>query len=39
MNKFRGGLQAKQIENAGLPSALLLRVRTKPQKISSSDWN
>lgn len=39
MNKFRGGLQAKQMmENAGLPSAVIFRVLTKPQITRSSDW-
>lgn len=40
MNKFRGGLQAKQMmKNAGLPSAVILRVLTKPQITRSSDWS
>jgi hypothetical protein len=39
MNKYRGSLQAKQMmENAGLPSDVILRVLTKPQRIRSSDW-
>jgi hypothetical protein len=39
VNKFRGGLQAQQMmENAGLPSSVILRVLAKPQKIRSSDW-
>lgn len=40
MNKFRGGLQAKQMmKNAGLPSAVILWVLTKPQITRSSDWS
>ena len=40
VNKFRGSLQAKQMmESAGLPSAVILRVLTKPQRTRSSDWS
>ena len=40
MNKFRGRLQATQMmENAGLPSNVILRVLTKPQRTRSFDWS
>jgi hypothetical protein len=40
MNKFRGGLQAKQMmEKAGLPSAIIFRVLTNPERTRRSDWS
>ncbi len=40
VNKFRGGSQAKKMmQNAGLPSEVIIRVLTIPQITRSSDWS
>jgi len=39
MNKFRGSFQAsKMMARAGLPTSVILRVLTTPQKTRRSDW-
>ena len=39
INKFRGSLQAeKMMARAGLPSSVILRVLTSPQKTRRTDW-
>lgn len=40
LNRFRGALQAKQMmENAGLPSSIILRILANPERTRSSDWS
>lgn len=39
LNKFRGSIQArKMMISAGLPSSVILRILTTPQKTRISDW-
>lgn len=40
LNKFKGGLQAKQMmESAGLPNSIILRVLANPERTRGSDWS